>query len=408
VAVPPPAIQTHAVQLATAIDNPIVVFSPVVEKAANAVRDAIQAEIDNPFPILNALMIKAIKDAQTLGGMANAVGQIGITLASGFPAALAKAAQLAAAGNFTGALNSFVPLFMGPFFGLFAQYNALTTFVQHQFDVAGKLTTQAMMAAWSVGPGMMLGVFGALGAVTGTVDALIKAVPSGDLGKIINAAQHGVANIASSVIGLVDLERFVIDSLRVGFANILNPPPPAPEAERLASALVPHVTAAGLPAAATLTLGALGTARETAAGATTPSVPSPAALKEVESAATAVSAVAEAPATTAVVDKAEVVGAPEGNATAAEPSSTESSQTTTTPVVRDSPVAVPGKAGVATGTTKPVTKATSAVGERISATVNKIGDGLKSAFTKPAKKAPTASEGGKSSGGGAGASGGAK
>ncbi|MGV0741256.1 hypothetical protein [Mycolicibacterium sp. XJ870] len=61
----PSEIQTHAVQLsATAIDNPIDVFSPVFEKAGTVITDAIQARVDDPFPILDGLIGKALADGQ--------------------------------------------------------------------------------------------------------------------------------------------------------------------------------------------------------------------------------------------------------------------------------------------------------------------------------------------------------
>lgn len=92
-AAPPPAIQTHAVQLSAAVDNPIDVFAPVFDKANTVVQAAIQAEVGKPFPILNALIGKAAVDAQMFGGMANEVAQSFATVGTTLPPALQAAFQ---------------------------------------------------------------------------------------------------------------------------------------------------------------------------------------------------------------------------------------------------------------------------------------------------------------------------
>ncbi|MDH6198510.1 hypothetical protein M2272_005169 [Mycobacterium frederiksbergense] len=53
--------------------------------------------------------------------------------------------------------------------------------------------------------------------------------------------------------------------------------------------------------------------------------------------------------------------------------------------------AIPGKAGATSATSKPAAKAASDIGERVSSTVNKIGEGIKTAIAKPEKKSTTAS-----------------
>ncbi len=68
-----------------------------------------------------------------------------------------------------------MPIAIGPFFTTFTQLLKFQGFVQSQFEVAGKLTNAAIMGAWSLGPGQLLSVYGVIGAVTGTLDELVKA-----------------------------------------------------------------------------------------------------------------------------------------------------------------------------------------------------------------------------------------
>lgn len=353
VTAPPPAVQSHSIQLSAAIDNPIDVFAPVFTAASTVIQNAIQAEIDDPFPIINGLVGKMMADGKTLGDIANTLGQSYGGLLAGLPGALTTYAQKIAAGDFTGAVGAFMPIAMGPFMTTFFQLSNLQNFAKTQFDVAGKLTSAALMTAWSLGPGQLLSVYGVIAAVTGTLDELVKAVPTGDPGRIVNVVQHGVANIAVKTLGAADLWRWSFDDARQNFRDILNPPPPNPEEEFRTATVVPDV-AKSLPAAE----------------------------------AVSVEAPPMEPKTETVT---EVVSSPEAAPTG-EASPTETGTTPETkPLVRDSLVAVPGKPGVTSASKTERNKLASTVSERVTATVNKIGEGIKSALTKPEKKSTTAS-----------------
>jgi hypothetical protein len=121
VTAPPPAMQSHSIQLSAAIDNPIEVFTPVFNQASTVIQNAIQAEIDDPFPILVGLAGKLAADGRTLGEIANALGQSYSGLLAGLPGALTTYAQKIAAGDFTGAVGAFMPIAIGPFFTTFTQ-----------------------------------------------------------------------------------------------------------------------------------------------------------------------------------------------------------------------------------------------------------------------------------------------
>ncbi|MGA5543765.1 hypothetical protein ACPCIR_18080 [Mycobacterium sp. NPDC051198] len=353
VAAPPPEMQSHSIQLSAAIDSPIEVFSPVFTKASTVIQNAIQAEIDDPFPIIVGLAGKLAADGKTLGDIASTLGQSYAGLVAGLPGALTTYAQKLAAGDFTGAVGAFMPIAMGPFMTTFMQLMNIQNFVKTQFDVARDLTGKAILTAWSVGPGQLLSIYGVIGAVTSTLGEFVKAVPTGDPGKIVNVIQHGAANIATAALGAADLWRWSLDDARQDFRDILNPPPPDPEEEFRTAKVAPDLVKS-LPAAQAVTLAA-------------PSIETPQAE----------------PDTKAVT---EVVSSPEVT-------STTEATPETKPLVRDSLVAAPGNPGLKTVRNTQARKIASSVSEQVSATANKIGEGIKSALGKPAKKPADASSG---------------
>jgi hypothetical protein len=357
-------IESHAVVLTAAIDNPIDVFRPVVDKVGGLVRGAIQAEFDNPFPIINGLIGRAVIDANALGEIANTMGQIITTLATKFPAALGTAAQRAFKGDFTGAVGAFAPVFMGPFFQTFMQFTKLQTFVQDRFVLAGQLAGGLMMSAWALGPGQALGLFSLMNAAAGGLDELWKAVPSGDLGRIVNAIQHGVANVTIAALNMVDTWRWSLDYERTKIRDILNPPPPAPE-ELLASADIANVETLALPTAAvTLTLPSV--------EASTPAAEEVATLEASTPVVEEVVAPVEVPATEVVVTPVEVpTPATEVVVTPVEVPATD--ETELDPQVRTSPIAVPGVTGATTETSNP----RNALNNSVRDAVKKATDGIK-------------------------------
>ncbi|MET4430089.1 hypothetical protein [Mycolicibacterium sp. 624] len=343
-------IESHAVVLTAAIDNPINVFRPVVDKVGALVQGAIQAELDNPFPIINGLIGRAVIDANALGEIANTMGQIVTTLATKFPAALGTAAYRAFHGDFTGAVGAFAPVFMGPFFQTFGQFMKLQTFVQDRFVLAGKLAGALMMSAWALGPGQALGLFSLMNAAAGGLDELWKAVPSGDLGRIVNAIQHGVANVTIAALNMVDSWRWSLDYERTRIRDILNPPPPAPE-ELVTSADVANVETLALPAAAvSLTMPAPESSTSATEEVVAPASSTPVAEEVV--------APVEVPATEVVVTPVEVPATDE---------------TELDPQVRPSPIAVPGVTGTTTETSNP----RNALNNSVRDAVKKVTDGIK-------------------------------
>ncbi len=334
VAAPPPAMQSHSVQLSAAIDNPIEVFAPVVDKAGTFIQTVIQNETTTPLPIVNAVIAKGIADGKTIGEIATALTPIVSNLITGFPVTLQTAAQKAAAGDLDGALGSFVGLFFGPVFLGFMQYIKGVTLIQDQFDVAKRITGAALYQTWGTVLGTALAGFVVATTTAASIEAIGTAVTSGDPANVVNAAQHGVANVASALIGAADTTvNLNIALARKAFADAINPPPPEPE--ELTAAVTPKALAPSLPAASS----------------------------------------------TVELPPAEMA-APEDSMTR-----------TTTTLVRDSAVAVPGKVGTRSSTSKPAAKVSSDVRDEISATVNKIGDGVKKAFAKPEKKSATVSAG---------------
>ncbi|MGV0813547.1 hypothetical protein ABQF34_16410 [Mycolicibacterium boenickei] len=300
-------------------------FTPVFGRVGTLVQQAIQAQIDNPFPIVNGLIAKGAADSQHLGAIAAVVGAQVVSVAANFPVAMGKAAQKAAAGDFTGAVGEFTPVFTGPFFQVLAQWPLVPAYVRDQFVVAGQLASEAMGVTWSVTMGQALRLFTLVNAVAGALDELAVAIPAGDPGRAVNAVQHGVANVVDAALSIGGGIRVHIDRSRVRVRNILNPPPPA-----------------------------------------APAIETPAAM---DTNATPVSA----------------VDAPEPGVATTEPAG-KTVKETVKPLVRDSRIAIPGKSGLASGASTRSVRVASEVRDNISSTVEKVDEGIKKAFAKSDKR----------------------
>ncbi|WP_166902723.1 hypothetical protein [Mycobacterium sp. DL440] len=359
VTAPPPEMQTHAVQLsATAVDDPIAVFTPVFDKAATYLQQAIQAEFDDPFPIVDGLIGKASADAQTLSAIAAVFGEAIVSIATNYPAALGRAVPKVAAGDFTGAVAEFTPIFTGPVFQVLGVWPRIPAYVQDQFEVAGLVTSYVMGTAWSATMGQALRVFTLVNAVTGVLDELAIAIPAGDPGRAVNAVQHGVANVADAALSIANGIRVHIDRGRIKVRDALNPPPPpSATAEQSSTPARTDLVTLSLPAAAPATESPV----VSGADATPPS--SPAAVDTPESAASTTEPVAE------------------------------KVKETVKPLVRHSRIAVPGKGGIDRAGSDRSTKLASDVSDKISSTVKKVDEGIKKAFAKPKKKAASGSHG---------------
>ncbi|WP_280835084.1 hypothetical protein [Mycolicibacterium frederiksbergense] len=349
--------------LTAAIDNPIDVFAPVLDKARTVIETNIQNELAHPFPIANAIVAKALADGQTLGDIANTMAPVVANLVKYFPVSTDVALKKLAAGNLVGALDTYVGLFFGPVWVGFMQYGRLVGLVEDKFEIGKRLASAAMYYGWSATIGIAYAGFGLARTTAWSIQELGKAIGTGDPANVVNAVQHGIANIASTAITQADLLKFVLDP-RPAIANAINPPPPDPEEEFRTAKTVPNSTTPSLPATSTSTVEA-------------PSIAAPQAE----------------PKTDAVTE----TGAP---AEVAPKDETPTSETK--PLVRDSLVAAPGKPGVTSARNDIKNKLASTVSDQVSATVNKIGEGIKSALAKPEKKSTTASAGADKEGGAAG------
>ncbi|MGW4096398.1 hypothetical protein [Mycobacterium sp. NPDC004974] len=347
VAAPPPAVQTHAVQLSAAIDNPIEVFAPVFTQAGTVVQNAIQAELNNPFPVTRAIIDKAAADGKALGDMATALAPVVQNLVKYFPVTTEVAMKRLAEGDLDGALGTYIGLFFGPVWVGFMQYMKVVGLVEDKFEIAKRVTSAAMYYAWGMISVAASG-FGFAQTVAANIEAVGKSIATGDPTNVVNAVQHGIANVASAAINQADYLKLVLDP-RPALAAAINPPPPDPEEEFLTATTDRQVAAVSLPATPA------------------PSVEVPPAEPTTEDVATGVDAPGEA-------------------TPAAETPTTE-----TRSLVRDSLVAVPGKPGITSTTKKSAAKFVSEVRDGISTTVNKIGEDVKKALAKPEKKSTSAS-----------------
>ncbi|WP_458318927.1 hypothetical protein [Mycolicibacterium brisbanense] len=334
VAAPPPAIQTHAVQLSAAIDNPVDVFTPVFDQAVAALQTAIQDEIANPLPVARAILAKATADGKTLGDIATALTPVIQNMVTGFPVTTGVALNKLAEGDLDGALGAYVGLFFGPVWVGFMQYQKVVGLVQDTFEIAQRATTAAMYYTWGT-IAVASSAFGFAQTVAANLEEVGKSIGTGDPTNVVNAVEHGVANVAAAAISQASFLKFALD-FRGRLATAINPPPPDPE--ELTAKVTPKATTLSLPATET------------------PAI--------------------EAPATEATAETSP-------GTTAASSTDVKTTPEATAPAAHDTAVSTPAKTG--TTTNKTAAKRVSDVGKRVTDSVNKIGEGLKKALSKPAK-----------------------
>lgn len=197
---PPPAIQTHAVQM-TALDNPIEVFAPVFDQASALVQLMVANETATPAPILNAIIARASADGKTLGEIGNGLTTAASSLAANLPAALEAYGTHLAAGDLVGAYDAVVPAFIGPFLGLFNQVVKLQNMLSADAGVMQALVRPLVyQVAWSFVTVPALAFSNIARTSVVAIQDVGTAIASGNPEAAANAVQHGLANVSSALV----------------------------------------------------------------------------------------------------------------------------------------------------------------------------------------------------------------
>ncbi|UNC00389.1 hypothetical protein H5U98_02765 [Mycolicibacterium boenickei] len=367
VAAPPPEVHLPALPSQASVElsaftNPLETWAAVITTAFTNAGALGQAVVDNPAPILRQVIANQTANATTLAGIGQTVAtNIGTLLdpsnPSSIPGFLQKALSQAAAGDVRSAIDSiysglivFPAFLIG--FPLLQTYGVVNTTAENIQKFVAEL------------PGLVAGAgmnfaFGTLGSIKGALQdsaqGIVDAVQAGDIetaasvalnapAALIGAALNGYAPFGKSgLLGEDGPIRAIINWQEHAAEAIGKPAPPItfPELARIST--VPDAAAAS-----TLTLSM----------DPTPAAPEPSA-NSVDP--TAADGVAPIPAKQA-----------------------------RSSLVRQSLVAAPSKVSSLGSTSKQAARVTSGVRDGISATVNKIGEGVKKALAKPEKKATSA------------------
>ncbi|ODR22448.1 hypothetical protein [Mycolicibacterium porcinum] len=353
-----PALPSQASVELSAFTNPLDTWASVVTATIADVGALGQAIAENPAPILRQVIANQTANATKLAGIGQAVATaIGGLLDPSSPSSsvslLRQAVSQAAAGDVADAIDSvYSALIVSPAFSV--GFPLLGT-----FDVINGMTTNAqkfvaMVPNLVVAEGMTF-AFGTLGgikfALQESAQGFVDAMRTGDVetaaGIALNApavlagaALHGYAPFDhSGLFGADGPIRAFVDWQERAAEAIGKPAPPVtfPESARISA--VPDAAAAS---PVTLSLDPRPAAPET--------------------------------------------GTNSMNSTTAEGSTAIRAKQVRSPLVRQSLVASPSKAGSVGTTSEPSAKLASDVRDGISSTVNKIGEGVRKAFAKPEKK----------------------
>ena len=369
---PPSTVHMPAVNLTASIDNPIQVFAPVVDAAGSWITRTIQSEIANPFPILQQIATNQITTAagvlQAVQAGAKGVGE----LAAGLPAALQAAGAKLAVGDVNGAIDAIISSGLNPILGMITgvwtpmqavlqrPFQVGTALVPALFDAALSLTLAAVLS--TVGIGFDTGTTPFIQQIVKSTQAVLTAVTTLNPINVLNAIQHGFADVALNMITQLDsFTTGTIPFIRDTIVRALQAPNPAVQMAAISAGAAAAETAAPeLTAPVTETGGSATSPEGTSITVNETKSPETSPVKVVKEETTEATAVETVPVDTTVVDvpEAETVSTavetaetPAKDTAVTETEATAVKVTTgSTTVTRDSLKAEPGKSGLASGT----------------------------------------------------------
>lgn len=406
---PPAAIESAmartssaAVELTAAVD-PIAAWAGLFTHTPESILALGNLIAENPAPILAQIAANWSGYGQTLGTALQTAGTgLSNYLTTQLPTALQTFADQMMSGDTQGAAQTFSGAILGLAFGIgFPMLNVLSIPADITQNFANAIATLPGFA----GPVISAGL-GALMTLTGTTlatgvsaQAVVDAFKSGDPLGAVNALAAMPATIADALLnGYASPD----GGLYPGLLTVAHPR--SPDAEPWDPSWPDGLPAALLKSRLTIakalgwedpaTIGAL--SRLVAPTSEPTALPSASSVPDAALAGTVALSTDPAP----IVPEAketkgatvtDAVVAPSEDSAPTETSGAEPTKGETVPLVRNSLIATPGKADTLGTTNNPAGKVASDVRGGISATVNKIGKGVKKAFARPEKKATSAS-----------------
>jgi hypothetical protein len=350
---PHPDVHLPAVQLSAAVDNPIEVFTPVVNAAGTWLTNTIRSEIANPFPILHQIVTNQITTAGQLLQAVNAGGAALGDLAAGLPATLQAAFAKLAVGDVNGAIDSVIASGLNPIVSLITGvWTPLQDVLQRPFAIGQALVPALFNAGLSlalaavastVGIGFDTGLKPLVQQIVSSTQSVLNAVTTLNPINVLNAIQHGFADVALNVFAQLDsFTTGTLPFIRDSIIAALQATPAATLAATVAATPDTTVTPSDTVESPTAAVTS-GSAEST--GETFPVEPPPA---DVTPSTPAAATSAEEESTDTVPTDVETTDETEETATGIDDTKTDSAEKDS--LTRDSLKAEPGKVGTdATG-----------------------------------------------------------
>lgn len=304
-----------SVNLAASIENPITVFKPVVNAAGDLIRETLQSELADPFPILRQIFANQQYTVSKLLSAIHGGGAALTELVQGLPAALNAAGAILRTGNVNGAIDSLVASGLGPILNFITGVTVpLQDAFERPFAVGQQLVAAAFetglaltvaLAQTFIGIGFPVGTTPVLQNLVTVTESVLKSIGTLNPINVINAVQNGVADVLLNAITHISdfmtqsvpyIRGVIVDALKAGQSTTAT-------ATATATAAVATVPAADAP---TVTISIPGAETDGGAPAVTPvtDAEQPAAEEQVQAPADDV--VTEVPVDDTPVDEAPV------------------------------------------------------------------------------------------------------
>lgn len=321
-----------SINLAASIENPITVFKPVVNAAGDLIRETLQSEFADPFPILRQIFANQQYTVSKLLSAIHGGGAALTELVQGLPAALNAAGAILRTGNVNGAIDSLVASGLGPILNFITGVTVpLQDAFERPFAVGQELVAAAFetglaltvaFAQTFIGIGFPVGTTPVLQNLVTVTESVLKSIGTLNPINVINAVQNGVADVLLNAITHVSdfmtqtvpyIRGVIVDALKAGQSTTVNK-----------TASVATVPAADAP---TVTITIPGAETDSGAPAVTP-------ISDAEQPATEEPAPAETPAEVPAEDVATETPADEVPAEEAEIEEPEAAEPATRPSLK--------------------------------------------------------------------------
>lgn len=227
---PPPQIHSGGVQLAAAVENPAEVFAPVFEFSQEVIAGLIAAELSDPAPILNQLLMNQIATVNVAGGIVVDGIKTAVDVVSGLPAGLSAAADAIAHGDPSQASIEILNAVGTPIIQYVIQsVPSVEYLLQRPLAVAQALVPVVVESAISIP--IYLGISYVkplIDQAVFSIGEVLDAAATLDPGATINAFQHGVKDVAMRTIDLANATAAVVHDTRQAVKAALQTQPATP------------------------------------------------------------------------------------------------------------------------------------------------------------------------------------